>query len=174
MSTMMVCGHAANATVDGQPGCAICTETRVASSAPDLTGRRARCSCGVERPSDPDTLAFFEFLGAGSREAVEHCQCGMHKVAHATEFSVVVRLKLKGGRMQERKLVRERAANVAAVPARARELADALLARTIGAVDATFDLPHITQRNIAAPCTEFVAKGAAAFDRFYCGCRGWD
>src|SRR5215467_7499998 len=84
---MMACGHAANA-VDmktGQPVCAICVgltaDAQVTATAPDLTGRRARCTCGKSVPSKL-TLAFFEYRGVGSKSADESCVCGFYRVAH--------------------------------------------------------------------------------------------
>jgi hypothetical protein len=51
-----------------------------------LTGRTARCGCGAERPSAGDgrgSLAFFEYLGPGSRPAEIVCRhCRYHDVAH--------------------------------------------------------------------------------------------
>jgi hypothetical protein len=84
---MLECGHAANAT-DGQgnPCCAICfmstpAASVPASSAPDLSGRLAKCGCGAKKPSSP-SLAFFEFRGPGSRTANDTCKCGYALAAH--------------------------------------------------------------------------------------------
>lgn len=67
MKPMMKCGHAANAVdKDGNPCCAICAGFTpnafiVDDSAPDLTGRKAKCCyCGKERESSPE-LPFFEY-----------------------------------------------------------------------------------------------------------------
>lgn len=83
--TMMACGHAANATCNGEPACVICAgtpEALIVADAPNLTGRIARCSCGEERPSST-ALAFFEYRGPGSRDAAESCiHCRYAKVAH--------------------------------------------------------------------------------------------
>ena len=85
---MMACGHAANARSGERPVCAVCfgidprAEQEVA--VPDLSGRTARCAygCGSERPSEVG-LAFFEYLGPGSREALEVCgTCGFLLRAH--------------------------------------------------------------------------------------------
>jgi hypothetical protein len=46
-----------------------------------LTGRHAKCGCGQLEPSSP-SLAFFEYLGPGSAEARDICQCGFHREAH--------------------------------------------------------------------------------------------
>ena len=70
---MMKCGHRAQGTTMGTdlPVCVICVgispgATEVDESPPNLEGRRARCSCGVNRPST-EHLAFFEYKGPGSR-----------------------------------------------------------------------------------------------------------
>ena len=88
---MMACGHAANATdEDGEPVCAICfgtggdpwRATTRAERTIDLAGREARCSCGRTEPSNT-SLAFFEFRGEGSPQAIKSCKhCGYHDVAH--------------------------------------------------------------------------------------------
>lgn len=51
-----------------------------------LEGRTARCGCGRTQPSTADHLAFFEFIGEGSRYATQSCRhCGYHDVAHQPE-----------------------------------------------------------------------------------------
>lgn len=51
-------------------------------TAPNLTGRMARCYCGTERSSDT-ALAFFEFCGEGSATAVKSCKhCHYFEEAH--------------------------------------------------------------------------------------------
>ena len=62
---MMQCGHAANATCENEPCCAICApspQSFKVVDAPDLSGRVARCShysrCKSEKPSSM-SLAFF-------------------------------------------------------------------------------------------------------------------
>ena len=50
-------------------------------SAPDLSGRMARCRCGRTEPSSFD-LRRFEYQGPGSRAAEEVCVCGYHRLAH--------------------------------------------------------------------------------------------
>jgi hypothetical protein len=74
---MMKCGHAANATMNGKPVCAICfmatsdDAATIVVEAPDLSGRRATCSYRTGRDGqghDPQgvpssvNLAFFEYL----------------------------------------------------------------------------------------------------------------
>lgn len=67
MQPMMECGHAANATRDGEPACVICIGINpgalvIAAVQPDLTGRIARCThCGQTMRSDAPGLAFFEY-----------------------------------------------------------------------------------------------------------------
>lgn len=89
MTPMMLCGHQANATTEGKPCCVICAGDPRAyqvAGAPNLTGRQARCYCGKTVQSVADgTLAFFEFKGEGSREAMERCghdKCFFFKGVH--------------------------------------------------------------------------------------------
>lgn len=62
---MMRCGHAANATRDGEPVCVICSgispgADEIDPDPPSLDGRTMVCAqCGSERASDP-SAAFFE------------------------------------------------------------------------------------------------------------------
>lgn len=121
--TMMTCGHSANAKRkvgdDWVPACAICNTAQQADT-PDLTGRKAIC-CGEDsiRDSNPDTLAFFEYRGPGSRTATSTCKCGYAEVGHGKPH-----------------------------------------------VD-----KHCEKKNGVAG---FVARGPWEFDKYYCGCRGWD
>lgn len=115
------------------------------SEAPELVGRLARCayyggekprgfysssSCGngrdgtkcmCERPSSRD-LAFFEFCGDGSRDALLCKHCGMMPTAHGDGLG----------------------------PCRN---------------------PGMRKHR---PGTVYEAQGDRGFDRFYCGCHGWD
>lgn len=100
MKTMLSCGHAANATDgNGQPSCAICAGILPVEivSTPDLTGRIARCAygCGAQQPSSMD-LAFFEFRGDGSRDAIGVCKCGWGLMAHTPEY---MRKNVKGNQL---------------------------------------------------------------------------
>lgn len=60
---LMGCGHAANATVQGQPCCVICIGIVAGATEPvekpDLTGRVARCSSCQNTADSKWTLAFF-------------------------------------------------------------------------------------------------------------------
>ena len=63
---MMKCGHAANATHNGKPVCAIYFGLTpdaeiVAGTAPDLTGRKARCNYCGEIVDSKASLPFFEY-----------------------------------------------------------------------------------------------------------------
>jgi hypothetical protein len=81
---MMQCGHAANATVkdketgESKPCCVICAGISagwdvVATSPPDLSGRKAKCSyCNRTRDS-AISLAFFEHR---PDEAFDDYYCG--------------------------------------------------------------------------------------------------
>lgn len=105
----------------------------------DLTGRTARCAyfggkakyartadgkCDSQQPSSWE-LAFFEFKGEGSKDALESCgKCGFHQVAHTKEGVA--------GNVRPTTVIED------------------------------------------GKCDGFVPKGPQEFDRFYCGCWGWD
>jgi hypothetical protein len=112
----MKCGCSPQGVISGtnKPVCIVHDCTEVATP-PDLTGRMAYCAYGkhAQVPSSTD-LPFFEYLGPGSPESLEHCTCGYYQSAHNS--------------------------------------------------------PKIT----TVKCTNFTPKGPAEFDRYYCGCRGWD
>lgn len=90
---MMQCGHAANATCEGKPCCAICTGSpgaTLVAETPNLEGRQARCSyCNSTQPSSTK-LAFFEYRGPGSQSASQSCKCGYHWAAHVHDPRRVV------------------------------------------------------------------------------------
>jgi hypothetical protein len=67
--------------------------------------RKARCICGTEKTSSPN-LPFFECCDAGSTEAVDHCRCGYHMVAHGKPlhpaFKVCDSFTPRGARAHDR------------------------------------------------------------------------
>ncbi len=142
---MMACGCAAVVTCSARggvtydppiPACFTHDCIEVAAVAPDLTGRRARCTyfgeggfrsyecnysretgctrqkCACEMPSS-DALPFFVYYGPGSHEALDRCK-------HCRYF----------------------------------------------------ESAHVGRKGLA--CSHFEPIGDVGFDRFYCGCAGWD
>jgi hypothetical protein len=96
MNVLMQCGHTAQGHDEkGNPVCVICAglDERAlipAKVAPDLTDRYAECGYAQSDPQHHSpvpsafTLAFFEYRGEGSRDAIERCKhCGYNEVAHA-------------------------------------------------------------------------------------------
>lgn len=84
---------------------------------PSLEGRFAKCAYGGSVVKSNWNLAFFEYMGPGSKEAEEKCECGYYEVAHT---------------------------------------------------------PEIQAHNPLAGCKKFKPAGPAKYDRYYCGCYGWD
>jgi len=147
MSVLMKCGcvsHSVVTAIKGapvdppQPSCVVHDCMEVAETKPDLTGRQAKCTYRHDGPKRPGShqqpgpspvpssydLAFFEYCGPGSRQAIEYCVCGYLKVAHDKD----------GGRCPSgQTLTGERGAG-----------------------------------------GMFQAQGPLEYDRFYCGCFGWD
>lgn len=124
----------------------------------NLEGRIARCHCGNTRPST-DNLAFFEFQGEGSREAMEICRCGYAWIAHQPRWSVTI--KRKGDVHQ---FNREYHAPPGKEIEMGKSEATAFHGEALGISEAK---SHIK-------CASFTPKGPQQFDKFYCGCDGWD
>jgi hypothetical protein len=163
----------------------------------DLSQRKARCayyggrphknecsadgcragSCQCERPSDPATLPFFEYLGPGSPDSVGRCVCGFYEIAHAPLWTAhldVDREWYKVGRKihqhprtfhawpDDKEVAAEREANFFRGMTHGE-------ARVYGVV-----VTAITPARSDMKCRTFKAKGPAEYDKFYCGCHGWD
>lgn len=189
---MMACGHRAQSLGKKggepesrrRPACVICDCFEVDDTAPSLDGRIAKCaSCGGnERPS-ADDLAFFEYLGPGSLESVAKCVCGLYERPHRKPWKVTIGVDqnwFKRGRIemerhatiyadteedaqQEAERERERMANWYG-PDGGKEETRIFGARIISVAP----IPR------TAECKKFVPRGPSAFDKYYCGCRGWD
>jgi hypothetical protein len=77
--TMMKCGHAANATIDGKRACVLCVNIRagwdeVSVEEPDLSGRAARCSYCKHSTVSSVSLPFFEHKPKHKYDAY-YCGC---------------------------------------------------------------------------------------------------
>ncbi len=205
---MMACGHRANSMgtpageTESRPACVICSCFIIASSPPDLTGRRARCHhygqpthrsechwrgdrdgvCYCEQPSDAP-LPFFEYLGPSSFTAAAKCVCGLYERPHWPPWELVVlvdRNWFKCGRIDFKR--------TATLYARTQEEAnDAAEAKRVeflnwnGLDGGTEDTKIFGARirllrriRRTVKCPEFQPLGAAEFDSFYCGCHSWD
>lgn len=73
---LMKCGHAANATTEGKPCCAICigidAGAEEIAETPNLEGRKSKCGCGKVISSNMN-LPFFEYC---SDKEYDHYYCG--------------------------------------------------------------------------------------------------
>jgi hypothetical protein len=169
---MMACGHQANSLMTKGdlvkvPACASCDPplNHTVVEEPDLSGRQARCAYGdTIRPStDKNVLAFFEYRGPGSNDALNMCKhCAYAKNAH--RFFPYYN------------------------PGRCPNCnADAL--RYLGKVEYMWGCDnctgaftdaevvgrrHPTPKNPAIQPHEFEPHGPYEYDKYYCGCRGWD
>ena len=186
---MMACGHAAQGhrhMEDGSrvPSCITCSCIEVEKNPPDLSHRRARCAywehggCRSEEPSG--ALPFFEYLGPDSPESRERCQCGLSPTAHFPYWRVDIRVDRRWFKI----------AHSVSVTTRHIHAEDAESAAQLAEHEANFfrtqtrdkdtkvfsaTVQSITPaRNERVKCKAFVARGPAEFDKFYCGCRGWD
>lgn len=81
-TSMMKCGHAANAISNGKPVCAICIgltpDAEIIAEMPNLVGRKSRCAYyrGCKSEVDSNTnIAFFEHLPDKEHDRY---YCGCH------------------------------------------------------------------------------------------------
>lgn len=94
MNPLMKCGHIAQGhDENNNPICVICfgiTQNALIvveeNNIPSLEGRKAKCTyCGNIRDSSYD-LAFFEYHGNGSYNAINSCKnCRYYEVAHNSD-----------------------------------------------------------------------------------------
>ncbi|MHA2068878.1 MAG: hypothetical protein ACXABY_31330 [Candidatus Thorarchaeota archaeon] len=89
---LMKCGHTASANTDtDRPVCASCYGITpgadvIDPNAPDLTGRRSRCTYCKSIVDSSYALPFFEHRGEGSYQALHACKdCGYYDVAHGNK-----------------------------------------------------------------------------------------
>jgi len=79
MIPIMKCGHAANASFDKKPCCAICAGldpgAYIEAPMPDLTGRKASCTYGNHAIVDSNSnLPYFEHCPTRERDSY-YCGC---------------------------------------------------------------------------------------------------
>ena len=188
---MMECGHRANAIgtpageSDPRPSCVICSCLKTAENPPNLVGRMARCdyvNCGSERPSTDD-LAFFEYKGEGSEQSRLMCaNCAFRIDAHWPRWKATISLDrnwYKKGRIVDTTSREYYAPDRAEAEGRfaQRELTFFTSqthdpnSRVYGGEIVSVEKVPTTIKGV---CKKFVPHGAYDFDKFYCGCRGWD
>lgn len=163
------------------PSCVVHDCYEPADARPDLAGRMAQCAYRphghAPRPSSFD-LAFFEYLGAGSREATELCKCGYARVAHFPRWQAtihVVRRWYKIERHEDNITKEGHAADESSAKVWAEREADFFRSQTSGEAKVfSADVTGVRQIKSPMKCTTFTPKGAQEFDRYYCGCHGWD
>lgn len=194
---MLRCGCAAHARKkvgeDWVPSCVVhdCIE-QVAT--PILDGRIARCDCGNTRQSSP-TLPFFTFQGDGSPKATDECKCGAIERLHRPYWEA--RFKITRRWFKIERYEESRTEGIHAVDEEeAKAWADAHARRfkQMGegkmfnsqtqqyeeGLTRVYSVDLLSLKRMPAPkyhikvCGEFRPAGAAQYDRFYCGCRGWN
>jgi hypothetical protein len=135
-----------------------------------------------ERPST-DRLAFFEYLGPGSFTANYKCKCGLYEKPHRQPWKLVVMVDrnwYKCGRID----FRREATLYANSREDAEREAEAERTRFLewdgpnGGKEETrifgARIVSLEPASRKVKCTEFLPRGPAEFDSYYCGCRGWD
>ena len=178
------------------PACIIhdCIEV---ADAPNLAGRIAKCSysgCQTnprkcthygnygpdgrsEAPSSLD-LPFFEYLGEGSRESTEKCKCGMAWIAHQPRWEIKINVARRWYKTDPYIAVMNRQfhAPVELSSQKAESEADFFRKQTHNAETKVYSAEVVSVAEIRNPtkCKQFVPKGPSEFDKYYCGCNGWD
>ena len=194
---MLACGCAAHAKQkvgdEWVPSCVVhnCTEQ---IKPPELNGRLARCDCGKTVPSSM-RLAFFVFQGDGSPTATEKCKCGAISRLHLPHWEATIKVARRWFKIEryestttksihaadedEAKLWAEaevqrwwRMGDGKLFNSETREYEDGLT--KVNEVELLSLRRTPTPRYHIRVCSTFKASGAAEFDRYYCGCRGWN
>jgi len=193
---MMKCGHAANALMGDtkRPCCVICHGNPLSkqiADKPDLAGRLAKCGCGNTRESST-SLAFFEYLGPNSYYALNMCKrCNYYRNTHQPKWKAEVECKRRWFKIPEcidivtheffaphylTMLIAEKFyqskiedinrdySNCCEYTQKFHEDTKVKSVKLIG----------VKQISGYPKCLHFEPAGAQKYDRFYCGCRGWD
>lgn len=86
---LLSCGCRANSISKGKPSCLVHAGLGIDINPvpdPDLTGRKAKCTCCSTFKPSSLSLWFFEFRGEGSPDAIHTCKnCGFYDSAHTPE-----------------------------------------------------------------------------------------
>lgn len=181
---MMKCGCIAMTTCSGRgdvkydppiPSCIVHDCFEVADT-PDLTGRIAKCHCGATRQSGD--LPFFEYHGPGSREASERCKCGYFEQAHWPLWRAHIKVVRRWFAHERYESVERRDFHAPATYSNegAEAQAEFWREQTHDEKTKVFSAEVIKVEPRASPlkCKEFKPIGPQQFDKFYCGCNGWD
>lgn len=183
---MMACGHAANATSNGKPCCVIChgdPKSRQVVTEPDLTGRVAKCSYGDKTTKSSTSLPFFEYLGEGSETAKQKCKCGYRFNAHLPFWEASIKVVRRWFDIENHEeLVSRRfhAKREDRIDSAQKE-ADKFRAMMSEGHRAETRVKSVELLKVESSyvdglckCKKFEPIGAQEYDRYYCGCHGWD
>lgn len=205
---VMKCGCVAMFTYSfkGEHGvsCIVHDCKEVADKAPDLSGRKARCSyygrpvktgmynsnccntckagevCACEQDSSP-SLWFFKFKGEGSETATEVCgKCKKNRKLHYPLWELTVKQKRRWYKIDESVTTdsyKEYCPDRESAEVWAKKEADRRL-HWSDFSNATkvksVEIISLVEIPNPNPCRDFVAQGALPYDEFYCACHGAD
>ncbi len=181
---MMACGHAANATSQGKPCCVICLgdpKSRQVVDLPDLTGRLTKCTYGDKIVESSVNLAFFEYTGPGSRESTNKCKCGYFLLAHLPYWAVHIRVVRRWFKHENSDsiTIRRIHATEDTKEAAAEQEAD-FFRRMMGENHReetrvkSVEVVKICASTGGIECNKFDPVGSQKYDKYYCGCHGWN
>lgn len=194
---MLKCGCAAHARKkvgdEWVPSCVVhdCIAQVVA---PSFDGRMARCDCGKLQPSSVE-LPFFQYQGEGSPEATEKCKCGAIERLHLPHWEAKIKVVRRWFKIERSESTHTESIH-ASTEEEAKLWSDAHMQRWWKMGDGkmfnsetreyeagltkVFEVTLLSLKRTPAPryhikvCGDFKPSGAAQYDRFYCGCRGWN
>jgi hypothetical protein len=171
-----------------QPSCVVHNCIEIADKKPSLAGRMAKCSYSHSNPARykqhgpvPSSydLAFFQYNGPGSQRAEETCVCGYTRVAHYPRWRASIKYAQRWYKIERREGVRNVESHQPdenAAHEWANDQVRIWMNWTNNPETKVLEAELISVVKIPSPlkCREFKAHGPYEFDRFYCGCHGWD
>lgn len=187
---LMKCGCVAQGTCSGRngvvfdppvPACVIHDCIEVCES-PDLSGRVARCAykCGSERTSSLD-LAFFEYLGDGSPESQNRCKCGFFWIAHQPRWRAKIKVIRRWFAHERYESVEKKEFHApeelkSAGAERGADFFRSMMGEHHREETRVISVEIISIEQVQNPlkCKSFQAIGPQKFDKYYCGCEGWN
>lgn len=145
-----------------------------------LDGRQARCAynCGATRPSSVN-LAFFEYLGPGSPSSKEQCKCGYYECAHWPLWKADIKYARRWFKIERHEGIhsfKEHLPDRETAELWAAKQPDRWLNWTNDPETKVFEVELIGLHQLrnTLKCKQFEPRGPQEFDKFYCGCHGWD
>jgi hypothetical protein len=139
----------------------------------------AKCSYNCKTQSQPSSLdlAFFEYHGVGSRESIERCKCGYSWIAHQPRWQAKIKVRRRWFKIDPyEEIVSKEFHSPADLCEEKAEIEADFFRNQKSEETKVYSAEVLSVKEIRNPlkCKQFIAKGPAEFDKFYCGCHGWN